>query len=811
VSANAVGVIDPDGAGIAAEIPVGVAPGGIAAGMDAIWVSNTGENTVSRIDPATNEVRQTIPVGAGPAGIAVTPSAVWVVNGLEATVSRIDPETNQVSQVIAVGNGPSGAAAGDGAVWITNASDGTVSRIDPGSGRVTRTLPAVVGASGIAVGFGRVWIVSPPSGKVVALDPGSGEVLEEINVGADPAAVAIGTDALWVANRDDDTVSKIEPRAGAVIGTVAVGRAPTGVAAEPDAVWAANAGDDTLSRIDPSTARVVASVALGNPPRDIVSTPRGAYVSVGSSGAEHRGGNLRVVSVSPDSIDPAFAYYPPSWAILTMTNDGLVGFRKVGGGRGIELVPDLAHSIPRATDGGAKYTFQLRPGVRYSNGAPVQAQDFRRALERVFELGSGGAYLYTGIKGATGCKKGKACDLSGGIVTDGAARTVTFRLAAPDGDFLSKLALPFAYAVPVATPSRDVGTSPVPATGPYRIAAYRPGARTIRLVRNPRFREWSVDAQPRGFPDTISYSWRQAFDDPSARVRTVERARADVAADLAGPPLPTDELDRLAARYPARLHLNTLFSTLYYFLNTRLPPFDDVRVRRAVNHAFDPAEFAADEGRGVIPTCQILPPNFPGYRPTCLYAGGGVKGLDRARQLVRSAGAVGARVTVWVPSLQTERGRHMASLLNSLGLRAGVRVVEALPDITTYFNKVTDPATQAQMGFGGWSADYPSAAGFIPPLLSCAAHVPSSPDQSTNLTAFCDPSIDEEMARASMLQAQDPPAATLLWQQIERELLAQAPLVPTTNRRSADFVGERVGNYQYNPQWGVLLSQLWVK
>ena len=104
-----------------------------------------------------------------------------------------------------------------------------------------------------------------------------------------------------------------------------------------------------------------------------------------------------------------------------------------------------------------------------------------------------------------------------------------------------------------------------------------------------------------------------------------------------------------------------------------------------------------------------------------------------------------------------------------------------------------------------------SAAGFIPPLLSCATFRPASPGESLNLAGFCDPSIDAEMARATALQAQDPPAATLLWQQIERELLAQAPLLPTTNPRHLDFVAKRVGNYQYNPQFGVLLSQLWVK
>ena len=78
--------------------------------------------------------------------------------------------------------------------------------------------------------------------------------------------------------------------------------------------------------------------------------------------------------------------------MLTMTNDGLVAFRKVGGVEGTQLVPDLAISLPTPTDRGTTYTFYLRPGIRYSNGKLVQPEDFRRAIERLFEVeGSVGA------------------------------------------------------------------------------------------------------------------------------------------------------------------------------------------------------------------------------------------------------------------------------------------------------------------------------------------------------------------------------------------------------------------------------------
>jgi peptide/nickel transport system substrate-binding protein len=811
IAPNSLGVLDSNDGQIAVEIPIGDAPGGVTAGSGAVWVSNTSEDTVSRIDPVSNDVRQTIHVGGGPAGIAATPNAVWVANGLDATVSRIDPESNRVSQVVDVGNGPTGVVSGEGAVWVTNSTDGTVSRIDPDSGNVTRTYPATPGASSIAVGFGRVWVVSPPSAKVVALDPDSGRIIDEIGVGVDPAAIAVGSDAIWVTNRADGTVSKIEPHTGAVIGTTGVGRAPTGVAAGENAVWVANSGDATISRVDPSTVTVVKSIPIGNPPRDVVSSPGETYVTVGSSGIEHRGGTLRVVTVQPDFIDPALAYANSSWAVLQVTNDGLVGFRKVGGAQGTQLVPDLAVSLPILTDSGRTYTFQLRPRLRYSNGRLVQPADFRRAIERVFELGSAGALYYSGITGTERCNKGARCDLSQGIVTDRQSRTVSYRLRAPDGDFLTKLAMPWAYAVPVSTRARDIGARPVPATGPYRIVEYDTKAKVLRLTRNPHFRVWSSDAQPDGFPDSIVVSWPHAFTNVSARAKAVERGRADVTMLGWGPPLPKSALEQLAARYPARLRFATAFNTTYFFLNTRVAPFDDVRVRRAVTGAFDEDAFAASEGSQYAPTCRILPPNYPAYQSTCPTASGGIQGIDRARKQIESAGATGTRVTVWTLSPVRAQAEYIASLLRSIGFRTDVKAIVPVPDASGYFNKVADPANRAQIGFGGWASDYPSAAGFIPPLLSCAGSTPQSPETSTNLTAYCNPAIDAKMTRASGLQATNPPAASLLWQQIEDELLAQAPLLPTVNQRNADFLSKRVGNYHYNPQWGVLLSQLWVK
>ena len=785
---------------------VAVAPNGLAAGRDAIWVTDAVGNTVSRIDPKTNEVRQTTQVGDGPEGVAIGSGALWVANGLDGTVSRIDLATGQVVQTIPVGNGPSGVAYGEGAVWVANSTDGTVSRLDPDTGRVTDTLPAAIGASDVAVGFGRVWVISPPSGSVVALDPGSGQVLARIGVGSEPAAVAAGAGGVWIANRADDTVSRIDPHKAAVTDTVQVGRGPAGIATGAKSVWVANESDATLSRIDSSRGKVTKTIALYQPGKDVAFSPHGVYVALRPSTLEHRGGTLRALfGEAPASLDPALSGDPSTWSFLTLTNDGLVGFRRVGGVEGSQLVPDLAIALPTPSDGGRTYTFRLRPGLRYSTGKPVQPDDVRRGLERAVELGTATPY-YAGIVGADRCAPHRSCDLSHGIETDRRERTITFHLRAPDGDFLAKLALPFAYAVPAGTPRRDVGTHALPATGPYRITSYSAKTHELRLARNPSFRQWSADAQPDGYPDVISWSWRFGLD-AGRSVTAVARGRADVALHLS--PLPSKrELDLLAARYPSELQLSTQARTNFFFLNTRVPPFDDVRVRRAVNYAFDRDAFTRLVGRAAAPTCQILPPNFPAFHRSCPYVAGGVTRVEAARRLVDASGTAGTRVTVWVPAALADQGRYLVSVLDSLGYRAGIKRVLPSRD---YFGEVMDSRLRIQAGYFGWTAEYPSAYDFFQPLFTCRAFRPGNPVENFNPSEFCNDSIDAQIDHAAAVQAQDPPAATNLWQRVEREILTQAPVVPTSNVRAIDFVSKRLGNYQFNPQWGMLLSQAWVR
>ena len=253
----------------------------------------------------------------------------------------------------------------------------------------------------------------------------------------------------------------------------------------------------------------------------------------------------------PKSLDPAGGY--GAWELLTLTNDGLVGYGRSGGAAATRVVPDLAVSLPTVSDGGRSYTFKLRRGIRYSTGAPVQPADVRRGIERSLLLGGRGApgIYFTEIVGGVACvKTPRRCDLSKGIVTDPESGTVTFHLTGPDPDFLYWLALPAADVVPAATPLD--APLPLPATGPYVIASYDVKHGVIRLERNPRFRLWSAAAQPDGFPDRIVERFGYTG---AGSVRAVERGEADIATDGPRPDLVARaSRQSLRTRYSSRLY-----------------------------------------------------------------------------------------------------------------------------------------------------------------------------------------------------------------------------------------------------------------
>ena len=748
LAANGVGVLAQDGR-IAGEVSIPGPPGGVASGLGHIWVTDPSSNTVRVVDPASASV-EGLPIrtgGSDPTGIAVLDSRVWIINSAQSQVAEVDPATGGVVRKVGVGNGARAIAAGDGAVWVANSADGTLQRIDAKTGRASVPIPVGAAPSAVAFGAASVWVTDEADGFVYRVNPHTYQVTR-IPVGQSPESVAVGFGAVWVANATDNSVTRIAlPSLSSRPIPVT---APSGIAVGAGGVWVASLEARNVVRIDPASRTVKEVIPTRNPPGPLTVADGRVWVTILSAPFSHRGGTLRLGLTSGiDSIDPAVAFTPLSWQMLANTNDGLVGYRRVGGGAGSVLVPDLATTLPTPAEGGRSYTFQLRRGVRYSTGAPVKASDLRFALERALADPQGPASNFLGaIAGASACgHHGKTCNLSKGVVTDDAAGTVTINLVRPDPDLIEALTLPFADFLPPGSPPAS-SAKPVPATGPYRVASYVPG-RQVLLVRNPYFRQWSAEAQPAGFPDRIA--WTLGISTPK-QVRAVDTGRLDAA--LGNPDAPPDgpASVRLLQNHPDQVHLYTHAQITAFFLNTQLPPFTNLLARRAVNYALNRKRSLQVAGGRTTAriTCQMLPPNIPGYRPYCPYTrrpgsgGWTAPDLTRARALAAASNTTQIPVTVHTGASLLGQARVLVAALRAVGYHAHL-ALESTPD---YFTAIYTPSTRYQAGPWGYIDDYPAPSDFLRYQLGC--------HQALNVAHFCDHRIDALIDRAGRARGDRP-------------------------------------------------------
>ena len=814
--ANSVGAVHADGS-LHDAITVGQSPDGLVYGAGALWATNTTDGTVSRIDPGSHAVVQTIHVGASPIAVTVTGQQLWVANGGDGTVSGINAASNTVVDTVAVGALPAAIASGPSGVWVANSGDGTVQRIDPATGNVGKPVPVGAGPAGIAVAERAVWVANSGDGTVSKVDPITGDRLALIPVGAGARGIAVTAGAVWVANSLELTVSRIDPITDQVVATVPVGDGPTALAADSKAVWVSDEYDGSIAEINPATNRAVRRIAIGGAPRGLALIGSTIWLATGSfTGSGHVGGSLTIASAvkflpGAVGIDPANNNDLPQ--VPSLIYDGLVGLRRTGGVAGLALLPDLAMTLPRPVDGGLTYTFAMRPNIRYSTGALVHAADIRRGVQRALSLDGGQGAYYASIVGGSNCRAHPAtCDLSAGVVTDDATGRVTFHLTTPDPDFLEELTR-FVYPTPAGTPTTHLKT-PLPGTGPYMITGYKAGEKQFTLSRNPYFRQWSYAAQPAGYPDVIRW---QEVPNTGAGISDVVAGRIDVLPiENDDPASDAPAIGELARQYPAQLYPSGLFETSFEVLNTAVAPFNDVRVRRAVNYAVDRQHLVEILGGPSLAsaTCQFLPPNFPGYQPYCPYttnpsADGGYHGPDlaAARRLVAESGTSGTPVTVVGGDFPAAYDEYFVTLLRQLGYRATLRNI---PDLGQYVDEVFDSRKQFQIAGLGWTPDFPSPANSFA-VLSCRGFVPANAAANSNPSAYCRPQVDKLAGQARAAQSADPATARQLWAQVDRRLTDDAAVVATVNSKTANFVSTRLGNFQTNPQLGPLFDQMWVR
>ena len=494
-------------------------------------------------------------------------------------------------------------------------------------------------------------------------------------------------------------------------------------------------------------------------------------------------GTLRAVLDTIDYLDPQQAYTGQSWWAMWNVYETLITYRHVDGAAGYQLVPGLAQSLPLVSRNGKVYTFKLRKGLKYSNGKPVKASDFKYAIKREFQSTGQGVGFYTDIVGGKACQAApSSCADVPGVQTNNAKRRIVIKLVKPRGDFLTIVALLFAAPVPAGTPIDDQSTHPIPATGPYRITSYTPNV-GFTMVRNKYFKPTKYI--PRGNPNKVVVS---LIGDANIATQRVSSGQADYS-NGAIPP------DRIAdAQSKGILKLRKTANTYYFWMNMTVPPFNKLKVRQAVNYAINRKAMQTLVWGGLgLSTQNVLPPTYPSYRKLNLYP----RNTNKAKQLIQQAGETGTKVTVWTRQVSdaVTAAQYYVSVLNSIGLKASLNI---LPK-STYYTTIGNVSTKAQTGWARWLEDYPHPLDWFDVLLNGNR---ITNQDNNNYAWYSNKTTNKEiesLKKAPVLT----PAVNARWAKVEKQIMQQAPWAPWSNRVFPEYFTKKMGCIHMQRLYGV--------
>ncbi len=498
----------------------------------------------------------------------------------------------------------------------------------------------------------------------------------------------------------------------------------------------------------------------------------------GANAGGKTGGSIRIGSVLPDSYDPVLLQTVQANQPIHLVYTGLVTYKNAEGKEGNKLIPGLAEAMPSISADRKTYTFKLRPGLKYSDGSPVEASDFEHTMKRLTFLGGPFSSFVSGIQGIAEYQKAKQenADISG-ITSNEATREITVKLTQPDGKFLFAIGLVNSAPTPAAK-SPFKSASP-PGIGPYTIKIDNP-TRQFVLTKTPGF---DIPGIAKGNLDKITV----VKETVPKMTQDVINGKLDfMTEDPSG-----DDLPLVKQKYSDRFRMDpNPPNTYWFFMNETVKPFDKLEVRQAVNYALDSRALQRIFGGRLEPTCNFLPPGYAGQGyekiDPCPYGDpNGPPNLAKARQLVEQSGYKGMSVTVWGPTKDPRPAivDYYRDLLNQIGFKAKTKVL----DQQVYFGTIGLKKTNAQTGFTDWYQDFPHPADFFEPNLSKKA-LESSP--TFNFQYKSNPVLDRGLAK--LTPETDPATVASEWAKLDRAVVEDANVAVYGNELSTSFFSERM-------------------
>ena len=485
-------------------------------------------------------------------------------------------------------------------------------------------------------------------------------------------------------------------------------------------------------------------------------------------------GGAAVVTFNNDltTLDPQVGYDWQNWSVIKSIFDGLMDYKPGT----TELEPDLAESYT-ISDDGLTYTFKLREGLKFHNGRAVTSADVKYSLERATNPSTqspGGGY-FSMIKGYDDIAGGKATELSGIATPDD--RTVVVRLTRPDATFLHLMAINFGFVVPkeeIEKAGADWGKQPI-GTGAFKFVEWVPGQRIV-LERNKDYFRQGVP-----YLDKLTFEFGQ---DPTVAVLRLKKGEVDIVGDGIPPAqfaeVMADPANKDLIAAGEQLH------TGYLTMNVTSPPFDNVKVRQAVNMAINKERIVRLINNRGVPATQALPPAMPGFNPENK---GYPHDPEGAKKLLAEAGV--PEITTELYAMNVDPNPRIAQALQqdlaAVGIKAEIRSLAQAEVIAA------GGAGKAPMVWSGgmaWIADFPDPANFYYCILGCAGAV----EGGWNWSKYCNKELDARAQKADALVKSDQAEQRILeWRAIFDDVLKDAPWAPVFNEKRFTYHSARLG------------------
>ncbi|WP_416799261.1 ABC transporter substrate-binding protein [Ciceribacter azotifigens] len=491
---------------------------------------------------------------------------------------------------------------------------------------------------------------------------------------------------------------------------------------------------------------------------------------------EIKQGGSMVVTYKDDvaTLDPAIGYDWQNWSMIKSLFDGLMSYEP-----GTATLKNALAETYTISEDGQIFTFTLRKGVKFHNGREMTADDVKYSLDRVTnpETQSPGAGFFGSIKGFDKMADGSAKTLEGVTVVD--PYTIKFELSRPDATFLHVMALNFSSIVPkeeVEKWGADFGKHPV-GSGAFKLAEWTLGQKLV-FERNKDY--WEP-----GLPklDQITFEVGQ---EPVVALLRLQNGEVDIAGDGI-PPAKFLEVKN-DPNYAKLIVEGGQLHTGYLTMKTTMKPFDDVKVRQAVNMAINKDRIIRIINGRAVPATQPLPPSMPGYAKD--FAGYKFD-VDGAKALLADAGypdGFDTELYVYNTDPNPRIAQAIQQDLAAVGIKAEIKSLAQANVIAA--GGEPDQAPMVWSGGMAWIADFPDPSNFYGPILGCAGAVKGG----WNWSYYCNKDLD---ARATAADSITNPAKAgereEAWRSIYLDIMKDAPWVPVFNEQRFTIRSERLG------------------